>query len=132
MVTESPTAEYEAFVSELDACLDEMRPYVHSHGGELNLINWLPDEAPPKRTDGSCWRRRDHDAPAGLAGNDRVGAGQDAGAVHARRPADGRSRCLERRDEPRPPRHLRGAARAPGTPRDGAGQRWRRYRPLGP
>jgi len=44
MVTESPTAEYEAFVSELDACLDEMRPYVHSHGGELNLIEWLPDE----------------------------------------------------------------------------------------
>ena len=44
MVADSPTAEYEAFVSELDACLDEMRPYVHSHGGELNLIDWLPDE----------------------------------------------------------------------------------------
>src|SRR5438105_365588 len=44
MVSESPTTEHEAFVSELDACLDEMRPYVHSHGGELNLIDWLPDE----------------------------------------------------------------------------------------
>ena len=38
------TVENEAFLSEVDSCLDEMRPYVHSHGGELNLIDWLPDE----------------------------------------------------------------------------------------
>jgi len=35
--------EREAFLTEIDTCLDEMRPYVHSHGGELNLIDW--DEA---------------------------------------------------------------------------------------
>ncbi len=37
-------ADHEAFVAELDQCLDEMRPYVESHGGELNLVEWLPDE----------------------------------------------------------------------------------------
>jgi Fe-S cluster biogenesis protein NfuA len=44
MVTQSPTAETDAFLTEVDSCLDEMRPYVHSHGGELNLIDWLPGE----------------------------------------------------------------------------------------
>jgi Fe-S cluster biogenesis protein NfuA len=37
------TAE-DAFLAEVDACLDEMRPYVHSHGGELNLIGWDESE----------------------------------------------------------------------------------------
>lgn len=37
-------AEHEAFIAEIDKCLDEMRPYVESHGGELNLVEWLPDE----------------------------------------------------------------------------------------
>src|SRR5262245_18994234 len=37
-------ADNEAFIEELDRCLDEMRPYVESHGGELNLVEWLPDE----------------------------------------------------------------------------------------
>ena len=37
-------ADHEAFITELDRCLDEMRPYVESHGGELNLVEWLPDE----------------------------------------------------------------------------------------
>jgi Fe-S cluster biogenesis protein NfuA len=40
----APTTEHEAFLAELDACLDEMRPYVNSHGGELNLIDWEPEE----------------------------------------------------------------------------------------
>ncbi len=45
MTTHSTTtAEYEAFLAEIDTCLDEMRPYVHSHGGELNLIDWEPEE----------------------------------------------------------------------------------------
>ncbi len=38
------TDEHEAFLAEVDACLDEMRPYVHSHGGELNLVDWIPEE----------------------------------------------------------------------------------------
>jgi Fe-S cluster biogenesis protein NfuA len=38
------TTDTDAFLAELDACLDEMRPYVHSHGGELNLVDWLPEE----------------------------------------------------------------------------------------
>ena len=42
MTTE--VADNEAFIEELDRCLDEMRPYVESHGGELNLVEWLPDE----------------------------------------------------------------------------------------
>ena len=42
MTTE--VADHEAFITELDQCLDEMRPYVESHGGELNLVEWLPDE----------------------------------------------------------------------------------------
>jgi Fe-S cluster biogenesis protein NfuA len=37
-------ADNEAFITELDRCLDEMRPYVESHGGELNLVEWVPDE----------------------------------------------------------------------------------------
>jgi Fe-S cluster biogenesis protein NfuA len=37
-------AENDAFIEELDRCLDEMRPYVESHGGELNLVEWLPAE----------------------------------------------------------------------------------------
>jgi Fe-S cluster biogenesis protein NfuA len=37
-------ADHEAFIEELDRCLDEMRPYVESHGGELNLVEWLPGE----------------------------------------------------------------------------------------
>ncbi len=43
-VSVTAATEYESFMTEVDACLDEMRPYVHSHGGELNLIDWLPDE----------------------------------------------------------------------------------------
>ena len=41
--TEPAATDEGAFLAEVDACLDEMRPYVHSHGGELNLIGW--DEA---------------------------------------------------------------------------------------
>jgi Fe-S cluster biogenesis protein NfuA len=40
----APTTDRDAFIAELDACLDEMRPYVHSHGGELNLIDWVEEE----------------------------------------------------------------------------------------
>lgn len=40
MTVDTTTADNETFLTELDACLDEMRPYVHSHGGELNLIDW--------------------------------------------------------------------------------------------
>ncbi len=43
-MTTAAATEHEAFLAEVDACLDEMRPYVHSHGGELNLIDWLADE----------------------------------------------------------------------------------------
>jgi Fe-S cluster biogenesis protein NfuA len=38
------TTEQDTFIEEVEASLDEMRPYVQSHGGELNLIEWLPDE----------------------------------------------------------------------------------------
>jgi Fe-S cluster biogenesis protein NfuA len=44
MPSEAPAAEHESFLAEIDACLDEMRPYVHSHGGELNLVDWAPEE----------------------------------------------------------------------------------------
>lgn len=36
--------EQDTFLEEVEASLDEMRPYVQSHGGELNLIEWMPDE----------------------------------------------------------------------------------------
>ena len=36
--------EQDTFLEEVEASLDEMRPYVQSHGGELNLIEWIPDE----------------------------------------------------------------------------------------
>lgn len=50
-----PAADTEAFLVELDACLDEMRPYVHSHGGELNLVEWIPEEGRLKlQLAGSC------------------------------------------------------------------------------
>jgi Fe-S cluster biogenesis protein NfuA len=44
MTTDAATTNSEAFLAELDSCLDEMRPYVHSHGGELNLIDWNEGE----------------------------------------------------------------------------------------
>jgi Fe-S cluster biogenesis protein NfuA len=44
MTTQTPAAADEAFITELESCLDEMRPYVHSHGGELNLIEWDAEE----------------------------------------------------------------------------------------
>ena len=44
MAANPTTAEHEAFLAEIDACLDEMRPYVESHGGVLNLVEWLPGE----------------------------------------------------------------------------------------
>ena len=34
----------DVFIAELEATLDEMRPYVESHGGVLNLVEWLPGE----------------------------------------------------------------------------------------
>ena len=37
---ESAAGEHEAFLAEVDSCLDEMRPYVESHGGALHLIDW--------------------------------------------------------------------------------------------
>jgi Fe-S cluster biogenesis protein NfuA len=37
-------AEQDAFLAEVDQCLDEMRPYVEGHGGVLHLVDWLPDE----------------------------------------------------------------------------------------
>lgn len=43
MTTGAPAA-HDAFLAEVDACLDEMRPYVHSHGGELNLVDWHADD----------------------------------------------------------------------------------------
>jgi len=44
MTTETSASTQEAFIAELEATLDEMRPYVESHGGVLNLVEWLPDE----------------------------------------------------------------------------------------
>jgi Fe-S cluster biogenesis protein NfuA len=43
-MTHPSVAADDRFIAELDACLDEMRPYVESHGGVLNLVEWLPDE----------------------------------------------------------------------------------------
>lgn len=40
----APTTTDDTFLAELDACLDEMRPYVESHGGVLNLIEWVAEE----------------------------------------------------------------------------------------
>ena len=42
-MTTDTISTYDQFLADVDACLDEMRPYVHSHGGELHLIDW--DEA---------------------------------------------------------------------------------------
>lgn len=44
MTTDSKAIGQDAFITELEATLDEMRPYVESHGGVLNLVEWLPDE----------------------------------------------------------------------------------------
>lgn len=39
-MSDTPTKTDDRLLAEIDACLDEMRPYVHSHGGELNLVDW--------------------------------------------------------------------------------------------
>jgi len=44
MTTDVRATEQDAFITELEATLDEMRPYVESHGGVLNLVEWLPGE----------------------------------------------------------------------------------------
>jgi Fe-S cluster biogenesis protein NfuA len=44
MPTQPTATDHEAFLADLEATLDEMRPYVHSHGGVLNLVAWLPEE----------------------------------------------------------------------------------------
>lgn len=45
MTTETtPAADTDALLAEIDACLDEMRPYVESHGGVLHLIGWEPED----------------------------------------------------------------------------------------
>jgi len=59
VTTESTTAPQAAaddpFLAELDACLDQMRPYVESHGGVLHLIEWVPDEGRVRlQLAGSC------------------------------------------------------------------------------
>lgn len=55
MTTETTTPETDAFLAELDSCLDEMRPYVHSHGGELNLVDWNEAEGKLRlQLAGSC------------------------------------------------------------------------------
>jgi Fe-S cluster biogenesis protein NfuA len=47
--------EHDAFLAAVDQTLDEIRPYVHSHGGVLNLVDWLPDEGRLKlQMAGSC------------------------------------------------------------------------------
>lgn len=43
-MTAETISTYDEFLAEIDACLDEMRPYVHSHGGELHLIDWDESE----------------------------------------------------------------------------------------
>jgi len=53
--TAAEAASDDPFLAELDACLDQMRPYVESHGGVLNLIEWLPDEGRVRlQLAGSC------------------------------------------------------------------------------
>jgi Fe-S cluster biogenesis protein NfuA len=48
-------ADTDPFLTELDDCLDEMRPYVHSHGGELNLVDWNEGEGKLRlQLAGSC------------------------------------------------------------------------------
>ena len=55
MPTETITTDHEAFVAELDAALDEMRPYVESHGGSLNFIEWVPEDGRVKlQLAGNC------------------------------------------------------------------------------
>lgn len=44
VTTDTTAPDTEAFIAEVEATLDEMRPYVESHGGMLNLIEWLPEE----------------------------------------------------------------------------------------
>jgi NFU1 iron-sulfur cluster scaffold homolog, mitochondrial len=55
MKTDAIATDHEAFIAELDAALDEMRPYVESHGGVLNFIEWLPGEGRVKlQLAGNC------------------------------------------------------------------------------
>jgi len=44
MTTDITATGQDVFIAELEATLDEMRPYVESHGGVLNLVEWLPGE----------------------------------------------------------------------------------------
>jgi Fe-S cluster biogenesis protein NfuA len=55
MITNTLTTDQDAFVAELDAALDEMRPYVESHGGSLNFIEWVPEDGRVKlQLAGNC------------------------------------------------------------------------------
>jgi len=51
MTTETTTRELEA---QVDRVLDEMRPYIHSHGGEVNVLEVTDDRVARLQMIGSC------------------------------------------------------------------------------
>lgn len=46
--------EQEALIERVDRVLDELRPYIHSHGGEVNVLEVTPERIARLQMIGSC------------------------------------------------------------------------------
>src|SRR3990170_5876409 len=54
MTTKAKQAEAIDLESQVDRVLDELRPYIHSHGGEVNVIEVTPERVARLQMVGSC------------------------------------------------------------------------------
>lgn len=48
------TEELDALIDKVDTVLDELRPYIHSHGGEVHVIEVTPEKIARLQMTGSC------------------------------------------------------------------------------
>ena len=46
--------EQDALIERVDHVLDELRPYIHSHGGEVNVLEVTPEGVARLQMIGSC------------------------------------------------------------------------------
>jgi Fe-S cluster biogenesis protein NfuA len=53
-MTSTPVKDRDALASEVDRVLDEIRPYIHSHGGDVNVLEITDDGVARLQMIGSC------------------------------------------------------------------------------
>ena len=53
-MAELDSTDLDALADEVDRVIDEMRPYIHSHGGEVNVLEVTEDKVARLQMVGSC------------------------------------------------------------------------------